>query len=63
MSKFRPGDEVYYCPPGTSVRGGPYIVASVPSLKIYTLCDENAMAVKNGNMINEKDLIGTFEAM
>jgi hypothetical protein len=47
---------VYLLNPGGGSREGPYVIASVPYAKIYTLSLENGQAVKNGDEIEEKDL-------
>jgi len=59
QSRFRVGDQVICIVRGTDgavTREGPYIVESVPSTKKYTLCLANGQQVRNGNIVEEKDL-------
>jgi hypothetical protein len=56
-SKFRPGDQVYFCVRGTATREGPYKVASVPKAGKYILSLPNGQQAKGGNVVEERDLV------
>jgi hypothetical protein len=43
--------------PGTAVREGPYKVASVPTVGKYTLSLANGQPAKDGNVVEERDLV------
>ena len=49
-----PGDKIYLCSSGS--REGPYIIESTKDGK-YTLCDDNANSVKDGETFEERDLL------
>ncbi|CAF9942050.1 hypothetical protein IMSHALPRED_003173 [Imshaugia aleurites] len=56
-SSFRPGDQVYYRASGTGPREGPYKIASVPTLKKYTLCHtDSSQTAKDGIEVEENEL-------
>ncbi|KAA6413073.1 MAG: hypothetical protein FRX48_02817 [Lasallia pustulata] len=55
-TKFRPGDQAYFCVRGTEIREGPYTVSSVPTVRKYTLSLANGQPVKDGNVVEEEDL-------
>lgn len=50
------GDQVYLRVPGSQSREGPYLVATVVSAGVYTLCLQNYQAFKSGAEIEEKEL-------
>jgi len=56
ISKFTPGDKVYFRVPGTGTLEGPYLIASVPSAGRYTLSFEDGRQAKDGAEVEEKDL-------
>lgn len=50
------GDEVYLRVPGSVSREGPFVIATVVSAGVYTLCHRNGQTVGIGAEIEEKEL-------
>lgn len=56
-SKFHVGDKVYLLKPGGASReGGPFMIASVLSAGMYTLCLRDGKAVGTGETVGEERL-------
>ena len=51
------GDLVYLTQFGSPKKLGPYVIASVPSAKMYTLALEDGEAINNGQQVEEKNLM------
>jgi hypothetical protein len=57
-SKFKVKDRVYLLSQDGTSGEGPYLIESVPSQGMYTLCHEDDQrTAKNGDIIEEKDLV------
>ena len=50
------GDEVYLRVPGSVSREGPFVIATVVSAGVYTLCYQNGQNFRSGAEIEEKEL-------
>ena len=55
-SEFKPGDSVYLTLPRHRGPLGPYRVASVPSVGVYILSDENGDNINNATQYAESSL-------
>ena len=51
-----PGDPVYYRRDGSGPQEGPFVVASVPAHRKYTLAEKNGKQVIDGNEVDEQEL-------